>query len=294
MHLHHEKIKTMKPSIKQLALAFAGFTLLTATSQAAVVFTDDFTTAGTGNWYIGSTVNQGANSTIANTSNQLQFTVGGAQNKDELLGRSFTQQTLAVGQTIRLTFDFRQTATTAIFRAGFADRTATAITSDGWAYTTSGTGSGSYSGYYSFIRDASATGNSARKDTLTAFTNVDASGAPTMGTTNINFPTPATADTTNFNINDDGSVTYQGLFEVTRTSLTQVDTLFTLSSGVTTHFSIDGQDTSGTLNVFDTALLRADSGTAFFDNIQVSVIPEPSSVLLGGLGVLALLRRRRN
>lgn len=260
---------------------------------APVIFTDDFTAAGTGNWYIGSTVNQGANSTIANTSNQLQFTVGAAQNKDEILGRSFTQQTLAVGETIRLTFDFRQTATTAILRVGFADRTAAAITSDGWAYTTSGTGSGSYSGYYSFVRDASASGNSARKDTLTAFTNVDASGAPTMGTTGINFPTPGTSDTTTFNINDDGSVTYQGLFEVTRTSLTQVDTLFTLKSGVTTHFFIDGQDTSGTLNVFDTALLRADTGTAFFDNIQVSVIPEPRAALLGGIGMLCLLRRRR-
>ncbi len=283
----------MKPFFKKSALAAATLALLTATSHATVIFTDDFTAAGTGNWYIGSTVNQGGNSTIANTSNQLQFTVGGAQNKDEILGRSFSEQTLAVGQTIRLTFDFRQTSTTAILRAGFADRTASAITSDGWAYTTSGTGSGSYSGYYSFVRDASAAGNSARKDTLTAFTNVDASGAPTAGATGINFPTPGTSDTTTFNINDDGSVTYQGLFEITRTSLTQVDTLFTLKSGITTHFFIDGRDTSGTLNVFDTALLRADSGTAFFDNVQVSVVPEPSAALLGGLGLLALLRRRR-
>jgi MYXO-CTERM domain-containing protein len=29
------------------------------------------------------------------------------------------------------------------------------------------------------------------------------------------------------------------------------------------------------------------------DNIQVSTIPEPSAALLGGLGLLALLRRRR-
>lgn len=31
-----------------------------------------------------------------------------------------------------------------------------------------------------------------------------------------------------------------------------------------------------------------------FDNINVSVVPEPSAALLGGLGVLGLLRRRRN
>jgi hypothetical protein len=34
-------------------------------------------------------------------------------------------------------------------------------------------------------------------------------------------------------------------------------------------------------------------GQANFDNLNVSVIPEPSAALLGGLGMLALLRRRR-
>ncbi len=250
--------------------AFVSLIIGLAAAQAQVVFTDSFD-SGTGAWYIGSTVNQGGDSTLDNASGQLQFTVGTAQNKDEVIGRSFNEQTLEVGQTIRMTFDFRQTTTTAILRAGFANRTATAITSDGWAYTTSGTGSGSYSGYYSFVRDNSAAGNSARKDTLTAFTNVDASGAPTFATTGINFPTAGTSDLTSFNINDDGTVTYQGSFEITRTSSAQVDTLLTLSSGGTQHFSIDGRDTSGTFNVFDTALLRLDQGTGFFDNISLSV-----------------------
>lgn len=34
-------------------------------------------------------------------------------------------------------------------------------------------------------------------------------------------------------------------------------------------------------------------GNAIYDNLQLSVIPEPSAALLGGLGMLALLRRRR-
>ncbi len=262
----------MKISHSILSLA-AIFSMAVGVTQAQVLFTDTFD-SGVGTWYIGSTLNQGGNSTVTNVSGELQFTVGAAQNKDEVIGRSFAEQTLAVGQTIRMTFDFRQTTTTAILRAGLADRTATAIISDGWAYTTSGTGSGSYSGYYSFVRDASALGNASRKDTLTAFTNVDASGAPTFSSTGINFPTPGTADTTNFNINDDGTVTYQGSFEITRTSLTQVDTILTLSSGMTQHFFIDGRDTSGTLNVFDTALLRLDQGTGFFDNIKVEVTPD--------------------
>jgi len=33
--------------------------------------------------------------------------------------------------------------------------------------------------------------------------------------------------------------------------------------------------------------------TVEVDNLVISTIPEPSAVLLGGLGLLALLRRRR-
>lgn len=42
--------------------------------------------------------------------------------------------------------------------------------------------------------------------------------------------------------------------------------------------------------------LNSSSNQAFFDNVRLDIvpIPEPSSALLGGLGILALLRRRRN
>ena len=64
--------------------------------------------------------------------------------------------------------------------------------------------------------------------------------------------------------------------------------------GTTEVYSVAGSQTTGTtLNTFDTAVLRADSGTALYDNVELSVIPEPSAALLGGLGMLALLRRRR-
>lgn len=280
----------MKPFFKKSALAAAGLALLTATSHATVIFTDDFTAAGTGNWYIGSNANQGGDSTVTNTAGQLQFTIGGAQNKDEIIGRSFTESSIAVGETIRLTYDYRQTSATGILRAGLVDRSAAALTGEDWAYTTSGTGSGTYAGYSTFFRDGSASGNVARAEAA-SFDNGDTTGYPTgsSGLTTITSP----ANTQNFNINDDGSITYQALFEITRTA-TGVETLFSLSSGLTTHLSVAGVHTTGSpFTTFDTAVLRLDQGTGFFDNIQVEIIPEPHTALLGGLGLLALLRRRR-
>lgn len=48
------------------------------------------------------------------------------------------------------------------------------------------------------------------------------------------------------------------------------------------------------LRFLDTTGGSATSGQAGIDNIQLSVIPEPSTALLGGLGALCLLIRRRN
>lgn len=253
------------------------FSMAIGAAQSQVIFTDTFD-SGTGAWYIGSTLNQGADSTIANASGELQFTLGDlphAQNKDEIIGRSFTETSIAVGQTIRMTWDFRQTSATAILRAGLFDRSATAITADGWAYTTSGTGSGTYAGYSTFFRDNSATGNVARAES-SSFTNGDTTGYPTgsSGLTTITNPGP---NIQQFDINDDGTVIYKALFEVTRTD-TGVATLFSLSSGATTHLSVTGVHTTATpFTTFDTAILRLDTGTGFFDNIQVEVTPDLST-----------------
>lgn len=65
-----------------------------------------------------------------------------------------------------------------------------------------------------------------------------------------------------------------GIFQSTSTT--------TLSSGYIT-FDTDPWDADNSGN----------HATAYIDNLSVSLIPEPSAALLGGLGLLCLLRRRR-
>lgn len=261
----------MKP-FRQHAIALASLVLLTATSHAAVIFTDTFD-SGTGAWY-----KAGTGNTLANSgSGQLSWSPI-PSNVSEVIGRAMAAQTLTVGQTIRLTFDYTQTSTTAsdILRVGFYN-VGTPPAADGWS--TTGTLVGAFSGYTTFVRDNSATGNVARSETGTDTTsNTD---GPTMGGTTITSP----SNTQNLDIVL--NTPYQAVFDVTLTSASQVNTLFTLSNG----FSVAGQ-TSTVYNGFDTVVLRT-VNSALFDNVQVSVIPEPSIALLGGLGLLMVLRRRR-
>lgn len=269
---------------RRFALTAAAVLGLTATSQAAIVFTDTFD-SGTGAWYRAGTAN-----TLTNSSGQLSWSTGlgsGLDQAHQVIGRSFTSTSLGVGETMRLTFDITQSGTTSlgIVRVGLFDVT-TPITGAGWS--TNGTLIGNFTGYSSFVRDNVATGNPARYESATD-TNSDATG-PTV-------TFPATAEIGNNNTVYDiaQSITYQGVFDVTRTSLTQMDTLFTLSDGVN-NFSLSGT-TSNIVGSFDTVVFRMgpDSGTAtaLYDNVQLQVIPEPSTALLGGLGLLVLLRRRR-
>lgn len=69
-----------------------------------------------------------------------------------------------------------------------------------------------------------------------------------------------------------------------------------------TNFAIQSFDFSSAnaLDSTSTAFFRitltgvtANSGNNRFDNVQINAVPEPTAALLGGLGFLALLRRRR-
>jgi hypothetical protein len=264
------KTKTQKLFI----LAFA---LSAGASNAAVIFTDTFD-SGTGNWYKART-----SGTLSNSSGKLSWAEGGS-NMDEVIGRSFTQQSLAVGETIRLTFDFTWTSSGGdILRAGLYDVT-NAIAADNWAGSNA---IGAWDGYYTFVRDANSSGNVARSDAA-------GSASGTVGPTNAGTTITVGSNTTNFDINDNSTVTYQGMFEINYVSAGQMTTLFTLTEGATTRFSVSGS-TSTIYDTFDTVVFKtgANGPTSSFDNVSVEFIPEPSAALLGALGALVLLRRKR-
>lgn len=99
---------------------------------------------------------------------------------------------------------------------------------------------------------------------------------------------------TALNVGFNSGTTYY--FRVTGTDLDLVSRYFTVG------YSTDGVNftTSGNLTGFhfaaagtDFETVRFDAGTATTRIDGVAVVPEPAAALLGGLGMLALLRRRR-
>lgn len=108
-----------------------------------------------------------------------------------------------------------------------------------------------------------------------------------------------TTPTTNTGILDGDSVaTYLWTMTITRDSATTVDLFTSFVGGDQSYdnsFTVNDQTTS--LFTY-TAMGILTSGQTDLDqltvsNAQFSVIPEPSAALLGGLGALLLLRRRR-
>lgn len=252
----------------------ADYQLLVLSTLAGVLFTDTFDSGNTGAWYQAVPV-AGDSLSVTTTplpAGQLEWIERGAT-MEEVIGRSFPAITLAVGQKLRVAFDYRQSGTTTnnIIRAGLYDF-AKPITAHNWAGTNA---VGAWKGYCTFVRDNSTTANSARVE----------SGASTSSTTGPNNGTSGTytdigTKATQYNLNDNGTVTYRIVFDASYVSATRMETLLTVSStsngATTTHFSIPGTQTSGTIyKTFDTIVLRQAGHTAmpaYFDNISLELI----------------------
>lgn len=252
---------------------YAGILLLSGFSHASVIFTDTFD-SGTGAWYKG-----GSNGTLANDNGALSWDENGGDSQ-EVIGRTFASTTLEIGETLRLSYDFRQTdVTPSIIRVGLYNFQ-NAITADSWAVTIGGT----VQGYYSYLRDDSNAGNGARRESISL--NTTAGIGPTINTSNT-----IGTNTVQGDIANDGSKTYQVYFEVTRVSATETITSFRVMDGATNVVYVDG--TSSVLyNTFNTVAIRSQGGTAIYDNIKLEVIPEPSAVFLSLTGLLGLTLRR--
>ena len=249
----------------------SAYQLLVLGTPPGVIFTDTFD-SGTGGWFKAAPV---AGDSLSNNSGTLAWTENGTL-MNEVIGRSFPALTLQVGQTLRLSFDYRQTGTqpaTHIVRAGFY-QLANPIADHNWAGANA---VGAWKGYGTFVRDNS-TSTQTNVARVESGSSTSASAGPNNGTSGAY--TDIGSKVTQFNLADDGSVTYRFVFDATLVSATRMDTLLTVTSGsgpsAVTHFSILGSQTSGTVHTgFNTVVLKQAGGTAMpatYDNLAVESI----------------------
>jgi hypothetical protein len=271
-------MKAMKKEIV-LFMLIAGSTAL---AGASVIFND---TTGFDNWYKGST----ANGTLTKGENLTWVESGG--NGQEVIGRAFTATTLAADETMRLTFDYTAAiASPVIIRAGFFNISGS-VAANGWAGTSTTVGStlGTYAGYYGLLQDSATLDGAARRD-----------GNVSLGYNTV--PTAATGGLVNFgssflnsDFSNDGTKTYQAVLELTRNSATAMAVSFALYDGATKISEVTGsRDNADIVTSFNSVFFRDTNGVqATLDNIQVSVIPEPATIGMLGLGALIVMLIRR-
>ncbi len=250
--------------------ATSSYQLLVIGTPAGVILNDVFD-SGTGSWFKAAPVTGDSLSVVGG---QLEWMENGSL-MQEVIGRPIPQTSLTVGQSLRMSFDYRQNGvpnTSHIIRAGFY-HFATPVAAHNWAGSNA---VGAWRGYGTFVRDASTSTatNLARSESGTTTSTTAGPNNGTSGTY-----TDIGSKITQFNLNDDGTTTYQFVFEVSFVSPTRMDTLLTVSSTLngitTTHFSIPGSQTSGTIqSTFNTVVLKQSGGTAmpaYYDNLKLEL-----------------------
>jgi len=205
----------------------------------------------------------------------------------------FTATTLAVGDTLTLSFDYRftiapSTGTASGVRFGLYD-------SKGTDYTvpTADTYDNNDKGYrvYSAASSSSLAGSLSKEDGGDGSGNAGSAGGGSGDNTLLGSPT-------NFN---QSTTTARYSFSITRDSATQVS--FGLSINGTNRLSSSVTDSSSAIFTFDELLIGAGTATAYaFDNVTVvftpSAVPEPSAYALlfsalAGAAVITTRRQRR-
>lgn len=295
-------------SHRQRSLAFTGLFLALPTlqSRAVVLLNDTFSDnerstqnlTGSAEWAFAPNGGSNTNANMSATTGALVFTPQAAATA-ELSTAYFTASgspyALAVGETITLTFDFKL-GNTANAENGFRFGL---FNSNGTRYA---------AGFSSAAQPFSNAAVFSPSTGFLAAANVGAtSGTSTFG---VRRGTASGSNTTPFG----GTSTITGGFTTSGYLGLVAGTTYTALLSITRDTSstafvsttINGFTQSGTATgvnasqiSFDTVSILGGSSTVAtgqsftIDNVNVTVVPEPAAALLGSLGFLGLLRRRR-
>jgi hypothetical protein len=91
-------------------------------------------------------------------------------------------------------------------------------------------------------------------------------------------------------VTGEGATFNFGISSFTATNTVSVETTYTLNNN---YVKIAGLVADGSGNITGTWTAATSGNYSTFNGAQIAVVPEPSAALLGGLGMLCLLRRRR-
>lgn len=272
--------------MKRFLLSLSTLTLA-ASAQAAVIFSDTFSsgTAGDAGYYRFGTT--GTTLAADNPNSELDFDMSSGAAVRSGFIKSFTEQTLAIGDSITLFFQLNSRTLASgenhAFRWAIGNLgnptsvPGVPVTADLSSNTPFSSGTRQM---YQFSASTSTTAGFGQYVTGSQSPVHNVSGTATGIT---GFSGPASIPTTGT-----GNVT----LTITRTAAN--DYSFTQSAfGVNSSGTLSGLGT----NIFNTVAFSFNNAGAYsasFDLIEVSVIPEPSTwaLLAGGLGAMVILRRR--
>lgn len=272
---HNTYPKNIIMKLKSTSLVIMAFSAIAAvSSQGAVIFSQDFSTTNTLATYVSSNTpssgqfnainTSGAGTVISVTTGVLTFTRtanAGSYSRTS----DFTTIPSAIIYKLDLTVSGNTDAqtTAAVFQVGSAFGTANAAENITDTYARFGINFGATAGEFGIRDVTNGTSSALFAGTQTITWVMNNTGS------SLNYLAPTSASTALANDKADlwvGSTKILNGVAIQTASQTITDLKFAFTTG---------------------------TGTIGIDNIQITAIPEPSAAVIGGLGMLALLRRRR-
>ena len=258
---------SLAPSSWAAVIASANFTGMTVENQATVnpvTGANDFTWSlinGTGTNF---DVVADTGSPGIGTGNALRTDQAGTGTFRGMIGTMGSSASLLIGETLTLTLDGRYYESPANNSGGLRFGFINSSSLDNNFYVQAGTGGNTGMVMY---RDGIGDNSPGGGTGITALTST-ASG-----------PTYASLATDPFS----------AFFSITRTAASEYSIVASINGSTRTTTSAIGWDSYNAIFIRNGSI----SSDFLVDNVSVSLIPEPSAALLGAVGLLGLLRRRR-